>query len=133
MPTKEIDGDDIKALRVGVPCTGFYENLDPHIMKHALKAIERITSMGLTVIENDDGIEQVSMMRSDVMKPIVAYETPRCITDYLELHQFKRDFSYLVSKMQSSDSRKLMKMLTEEHRVSELAYRQALFNHRQRY
>ena len=73
------------------------------------------------------------MMRSDVMKPIVAYETPRCITDYLELHQFKRDFSYLVSKMQSSDSRKLMKMLTEENRVSELAYRQALFNHRQRY
>jgi|LauGreDrversion4_2_1035121.scaffolds.fasta_scaffold308621_2 Asp-tRNA(Asn)/Glu-tRNA(Gln) amidotransferase A subunit family amidase len=55
--THNIDGDDIKAIRIGVPCSGFYEELHPHIMKHALRTIEKIASMGMTVVENDDGIE----------------------------------------------------------------------------
>jgi len=73
------------------------------------------------------------MITSDVTKSIISYETPRCIQEYLLRHSFKKDFEYIVSKLQSDDSRRLMKLMIQDNRVSELSYRQALFNHRKRY
>ena len=89
--------------------------------------------MGITVVENDDGIEAIDMITNDVTKAVLSFEAPRCIADYLGKHNFKKTFEYVVSKLQSDDSRRLMKMMMEENKVSELSYRQALFNHRERY
>lgn len=73
------------------------------------------------------------MMSSDVCRPLISYEAPRAIASYLHNHEFKKTFEFVKSKMQSDDSRRLLRHLIDENTVSELLYRQAYHTHRRRY
>ena len=73
------------------------------------------------------------MMSLDVCKPLIGFEAPRAIGDYLHRHNFKKTFEFVAGKLNSDDSRRLMKHLIIENNVSQLSYRQALFTHRANY
>ncbi len=51
----------------------------------------------------------------DITRPILSYEAHRAIQDYLTRHSHKRTYAYLASRVASDDSKRLLRMLSEEH------------------
>jgi hypothetical protein len=89
-----------------------------------MRTLDELRKMGFTLIEHEnDGIENVEMMTSDVVRSILAFEAPRSITEYLGQHNVKKTFEFIAGKLKSDDSRRLLRMLTEDNPVSELVYR----------
>jgi hypothetical protein len=77
---------------------------------------------GFTLVETD-AIDSIEMLHLDVVKPILAYECPRAIKEYLERHQFKKNFDYVAGRAGSGEVRKYLKHVMEEGKISELAFR----------
>ena len=103
----------LKGIRIGVPIKWFFEDIDPKIMNATIKTLEALEKAGFTLIEND-GIDDIEMISSDVARPLIGYEAPKAIKGYFDKHNVNRSFEFISGKLQSEDSRRLLRLLTQD-------------------
>ena len=82
-------------------------------MKVAMKTIEKLEKAGFKLIEND-GIDDIENLSSDVSRALLSYEAPRSIEAYLHKHNSKKTFEFVTNKLQSDDTRRILKLLTRD-------------------
>ena len=118
----ELDSYD---LRLGVPRSDFYDDLDPEVADVVEAALEELAQSGVKLIEVDMGAPCEDALKSGF--PIVDFETEKAVTKYLESLPVadRPTFEMLAATAASPDvHRLLLQLLTEP--VSPEAYAAAL-------
>lgn len=96
-----IKAPDLQQLRLGVPRSYFYENLDPGTELRVEAVLEQLREAGVTLVEAD--IEQLGGLNEQVSFPVVLYEVLRDLPDYLEKSGAQVDLRTLIQRIASPD------------------------------
>ncbi|WP_417320714.1 indoleacetamide hydrolase [Emcibacter sp.] len=118
----------LKGVRIGVPRTYFYENLEPDVAAAAEKTIELLKSNGAEIIEAD--IPDVGPLDEAVSFPVVLYEFLPDLEKYLCHKGCEITIEELVAEIGSPDVKGLSLSLMGEGAMPEEAYKAALEIHR---
>ena len=64
--------------------------------------------------------------------PIISYEFPKRLEEYLERHEYKRNLKSVLAKIRSDDTRSMIRKI-QNARVAELRFRQIYHIRRRKY
>ena len=114
-----------RALRLGVPRTGYWDDLSPEVAACVGDALDRLADAGFEIVDVD--LSDAHELDGQCGFPIVLYEVVREVPAYLaSLPKPEKDLTLddLVSKVASPDVRAALEAAIAEP-VSEDAYRQS--------
>ncbi len=118
---------DLRQLRLGVPRTYFYENLDPDVATVIEGVLQRLQKRGVTLIEADlDGVPELN---EKVGFPVVLYETSQLLPVYLQTYVPGLSTAQLVEQIASPDVRQIVGDAMAGA-ISKEAYQEALLQQR---
>jgi indoleacetamide hydrolase len=117
-----IEPRPLKGLRLGVPKTPFYQQLEPSVEQAVNKTLTRLRQAGAILIEAD--MPEVSALNNKIGFPMVIYETAQQLNQYASDHRLNFSLKELAQSIASPDVKALMKQVAN-HTVSEQAYLQA--------
>ncbi|MEJ2533762.1 MAG: indoleacetamide hydrolase [Halioglobus sp.] len=119
----------LPGLRLGVPRSTFYDDLDPAVDAVIAAALARLARAGVTLVEAD--LDTVPELNEKVSFPIVLYETSRLLPAYLAHHLPGTTPDQLVAGIASPDVKEIVGDALAGA-VPEAAYREALEIYRPR-
>jgi len=113
---------DVKSLKIGVPRSYFYHNLDPEVANVMEKVLVKLKNAGVTLIEQDiPDVEELSKSGFT----IIFYETGQLIPKYLVDNNIPVTMEELLDKIESPDVKQIMHK-TVTAAPPEPEYREAL-------
>lgn len=123
---RRTDSPAINGLRIGVPVSGYVDDLDPEVATAFASALRAAESAGAVLV--DINVSELIALDEQCGFPIVLFEAPRQLDSYLaglrDEHRFLT-FADLVSTVASPDVRGVLEQ-TLEHPVSAEDYAAAL-------
>lgn len=114
----------IEEIRIGVPATYFYENLDFELEAVVAKALERFRGEGVQLIDVD--VENVQALNDSVAFPIALFEVLRELSAYLYRHGNPMSVPELVEQVGGADVKGLLQSLMGDNAVPAGLYRDVL-------
>ncbi|MEM8562188.1 MAG: indoleacetamide hydrolase [Pseudomonadota bacterium] len=123
-PLKNIS---LEGLRLGIPRTHFYDNLEPAVEEKMEWLLARLQDAGVSLIEAD--ITNVGDLTSKTGLPLVVYESKELLTRYLKENRLDNSLEGLLETIASPDVKAIMAMVVNNE-VSRTAYMEALEVHR---
>lgn len=105
----------IEEIRIGVPATYFYENLDYELEIVVAKALERFRAEGVQLVDVD--VENVQALHESIAFPIALFEVLRELSAYLYSHGLDMSVVDLVSEVAGADVKGLLTSLMGENAV----------------
>jgi mandelamide amidase len=105
----------IQDVRIGVPATYFYENLDYELEIVVAKALERFRSEGAQLIDVD--VEDVQALHESIAFPIALFEVLRELSAYLYAHKLEMSVPELVAEIAGDDVKGLLTSLMGDNAV----------------
>jgi indoleacetamide hydrolase len=101
---------DIKTIRLGIPRTFFFANLEPGVADLVEQALQKFSAAGITLIDADIPIPED--IEGEIGFPLVSYEIRQELPAYLQtLTSGQLDFSALVSGIASPDVKAIFETL----------------------
>ena len=91
----------LRGLRLGVPRTYFYDNLDPGTATQVEKALSKLRQAGVELVEAD--IPSVEALNTAVSFPVVLFKVTRELPQYLATTNPSVTLSELISQIASPD------------------------------
>jgi len=114
---------DVKSLKIGVPRSYFYHNLDPEVANVMDKVLVKLRNAGVILIEQD--IPDVEELSSRSGFTIIFYETGQLLPKYLKDNNIPVTIEEVLDKVESPDVKQLIhKIMTAA--PPEPVYREAL-------
>ncbi len=114
----------IEQLRIGVPASYFYENLDFELEAVVAKALENFRGEGAQLIDVD--VEDVQALNEAVSLPIALFEVLRELGDYLYRNDNPISVMEVVKQAGGEDVRNLLITLMGDEAVPAGLYRDVL-------
>lgn len=114
----------IEEIRIGVPATYFYENLDFELEAVVAKSLERFRGEGAQLIDVD--VENVQPLNESISFPIALYEVLRELSGYLYLHGNNMSVIELVEQAGGPDVKGLLQSLMGDNAVPAGLYREVI-------
>jgi mandelamide amidase len=114
----------LEEIRIGVPATYFYDNLDFELEAVVAKALERFRGEGIQLIDVD--IENVQALNESIAFPIVLFEVLRELSAYLYRHGNPMSVPDLVDRIAGADVKGLLQSLMGDNAVPAGLYREVL-------
>ncbi|BCH68154.1 hypothetical protein RvVAT039_pl09870 (plasmid) [Agrobacterium vitis] len=114
----------LKGLRLGLPRSHFFDNLEPHVAAASERAIRRLATNQMTFVEAD--IPNVAELTRKVSLPVAIYEFPRALMAYLSFHGIGNTFDELIQNIQDPQVYDLVQSQLSKGLISESVYRRAL-------
>ena len=114
----------IEEIRIGVPATYFYENLDFELEAVVAKALERFRGEGVQLIDVD--VENLEPLYQSVAFPIALFEVLRELSIYLYRSNNPISVMELVDQAGGDDVKGLLRSLQGDNAVPAGLYRQVL-------
>ncbi len=105
----------IQDVRIGVPATYFYENLDYELEIVVAKALERFRSEGVQLVDVD--VENVQALYESVAFPIALFEVLRELSTYLYSHGLDMSVPDLIAEIAGDDVKGLLTSLMGDNAV----------------
>jgi len=119
----------LRGLRLGVPHSPFWDDLDPGVARLANAALQTLRAAGVDLV--DVKLPEVAHWSEEIGFVIVQHEFLRDMHSYLAERACGVDFPQLIAGIASADVRPLVQSLLQGPAVSETAYAQALQTRRQ--
>eukprot|EP00347_Sterkiella_histriomuscorum_P014026 403362442 len=95
-------------IRIGIPNSHYYQDLDPLVQDVAERSIKRLRDAGFQLITND-GIPDLGEINKAGSFDALEYENIPRLLDYLNQHGLKMTVEEFVSKIGSPDVKGIMK------------------------
>jgi len=111
----------IGEIRIGVPATYFYENLDYELEIVVAKALERFRAEGVQLIDVD--VENIQTLNESISFPIALFEVLRELSAYLYQHGQSLSAPDLVADVAGPDVKGLLQSLMGDNAVPADLYR----------
>jgi indoleacetamide hydrolase len=124
----DLERVNVRSLRLGIPRSYFYADLESSISSAMHTFIERIEKQGATLVEED--IPDVSHLDQAVSFVVVNYEARRELERYLAQTQSNISFDALVEQIATPEVKALYLAIGSGTLVSEEAYQKARYVHR---
>jgi Asp-tRNA(Asn)/Glu-tRNA(Gln) amidotransferase A subunit family amidase len=118
----------LTGMRLGVPRSPFYENIDPAVTDSMEAALSRFRNYGIDLVEAD--MPEVINIEEVVGFPIALYEIVFNLNRYLDEHGTGLDFSSLVAGVASPDVKSILERQLGQEAVPEALYRKAMHESR---
>jgi mandelamide amidase len=115
---------DPARLRLGVPRSYFYENLESAMAPVIEGALARLANAGVTLVEAD--IDNLRDLNDAVSFTVVLYEAKRELEAYLREHAPAVPFARVLDGIASPDVKGHYAAIAEGDAISEGAYRRAI-------
>jgi len=96
-----VDSIEASELRLGVPRTFLYENIDKEALPVVEDTLRSLRDAGVTLIEAD--IDNIEELVAQTSFPIALYEVVRQLPAYLDDYQTSVSYEQLVADIASSD------------------------------
>ncbi|TDD98174.1 indoleacetamide hydrolase [Actinomadura rubrisoli] len=119
---------DLAGLRVGVPRTHYYEDLDPDVAAVTEHALSDLAARGVVLVEQD--LPDVQRLNELASFPVVLYEVGRELSAYLYQHDAPMTLRELVRQVATDSVRETLESILDEDQVAAADYRDALAIHR---
>lgn len=135
--TTEVIAADITSLRIGVPRSYFYDNLDSETGRIVETTLQNLRDAGVTLVEVD--LSGVAELNGKIGFPVVLYETVGDLTNYLAGNSTGLSFEQLAAQTNSPDVSGLFAILSSvdenndgipDGRIPEAVYQDAIQVHR---
>ena len=114
----------LRGLRLGVPRTAFYADLETEVAKEADRVLELLADRGVTLVEAE--IPDVMELNAAVGFPIALHEFVRDLPRYLAGNGIERSMSEVLEGIGSPDVRGIVASQLGPEAMPEAAYRTAL-------
>jgi len=114
----------IDQIRIGVPATYFYENLDYDLEIVVAKALERFRGKGVQLIDVD--VENIQALNETISFPIALFEVLRELGVYLYRHGQSISVPELVAEIAGEDVKGLLTSLMGDNAVPPALYREVI-------
>jgi len=114
----------LRGLRLGLPQTYFWEDLEPGVRAQAQAAVAALRAAGAEIVAVD--LPGIAQLDGEVSFVVALYEFVRDMTAYLRDRSRGIGFEQLIAGIGSADVRAIAGPLLGEGAVPEAAYRQAL-------
>ena len=115
---------DARGLRLGVPLSFFFENLDPAVAEAADAALRELRRSGAELIEAD--IPDVAGLNEAVSFPIALFEFMACFSEYLAENGLDISMRDACGEIGSPDVRAIFESQLGDQAIPEPAYRLAV-------
>ena len=119
---------DVRSLRIGVPRTRLWENLEPGVEKLADDCMTRLAAEGVTFVEED--FPEIWELNDNTGFPVALYEVMRDLPAYLEDAGYGISFDDLLAGVGSPDVKGILSSQKGDEAMPEAAYRAAIELHR---
>jgi len=123
----ELSAAALDGLRLGVPRSYFYDNLDPDVASVMSAVLEKLTAAGVILVEAD--IENLAELNELVSFPVVLYETAQTLPQYLADNAPSISVEQLLESIASPDVKAVVGDALGGA-IPEEVYQQALQVHR---
>jgi Asp-tRNA(Asn)/Glu-tRNA(Gln) amidotransferase A subunit family amidase len=121
----------LKGLRIGVPKSYFWEDLEPETARICEAALDTLKHAGAVLVEAD--LPNIGALDEAVSFTVALYETKRDLNRYLEGEGLSQRFADIVAEVASPDVKGVLSTLLDPSTsVPEQAYRDAIAIHRPR-
>ena len=119
----------LKGLRIGVPRSYFWEDLEPETARICESALDALAHAGVVLVEAD--LSGVGAINEAVSFTVALYETRRDLDRYLAGEGLSQRFADIVAEIASPDVRAVLaSLLDPATAIPEQAYREAIGTHR---
>ena len=128
--TQDIAPDDtvnLEDLRLGVPRSYFYSDLEPEVAEGMAQTLDRLADAGVTLMDVE--LPGIDSLNEKIGFPLVLYEARQLLEDYLANNCPEVQLEALVAGVASPDVRQVMDAVLRGD-ISSEAYTQALDTHR---
>lgn len=125
---RSVEPVPLRGLRLGVPRTYFYADLDPAVAALAERELDRLRKSGVVLIEED--VPGLGALNQATGFPVALYETVITLTAYLKENNIGIGLRELFERTASPDVHGILTSLLREQAISEPVYREALGKHR---
>ena len=123
----ELQNVDPSSIKLGVPRSYFYDNLDPEVAGVMQNVLAKLSATGIQLVEQD--LPDVGELNRKVGFPIVLYEAGQVIPEYLQKNNISVTMAELQDKIASPDVKRIFGQVVDGV-ITESVYREALEVHR---
>ena len=123
----ELQNVDPSSIKLGVPRSYFYDNLDPEVAGVMQNVLAKLSATGIQLVEQD--LPDVGELNRKVGFPIVLYEAGQVIPEYLQKNNIPVTMAELQDKIASPDVKRIFGQVVDGV-ITESVYREALEVHR---
>nr|QEG97137.1 Mandelamide hydrolase [Agrobacterium tumefaciens]QEG97339.1 Mandelamide hydrolase [Agrobacterium tumefaciens] len=120
----------LKGLRIGLPTTYFYGDLDADVALAAETTIRLLANRGVTFVEAN--IPHLEDLNNGASLPIALYEFPHALKQYLDEFVGTVSFSDVIKEIRSPDVADIVNAQIEGHQISNAEYELARHSFRPR-
>ncbi|MBB3947408.1 Asp-tRNA(Asn)/Glu-tRNA(Gln) amidotransferase A subunit family amidase [Rhizobium skierniewicense] len=120
----------LRGLRIGLPITYFYDDLDADVGLAAETTIRQLANKGVTFVEAN--IPHLEELNSGASLPIALYEFPHALRQYLDDFVKTISFSDVIKGIRSPDVANIVNAQIDGHQVSRAEYELARHSFRPR-
>ncbi len=124
----ELEAAELSGLRIGVPRSYFFDDLDREVADIVEGFFTRLRSHGVELVEAD--IPGVGAADEAASMPVALFETIPDLERYLLKHETGLDFERVVAAVASPDVKGMLQSLLGDGAIPEPVYRDALDTHR---
>lgn len=118
----------LNEMRLGVPRTTFWNNLDSGTAILCEQMLERLQNAGVTLVNVD--LNPVLEINNKVGMPIVLYEAIHELPVYLQENGYDIGLDELMQGINSPDVKAIFESITGAHAIPKAVYQEALSVHR---
>ena len=126
--TPDIEPVELKNLKIGMPKTRLWEDLEPGIQELSQNFINELKANGVEIIEND--LPDIWELNDNTGFPVALYEVMRDLPVYLENAGYGVSIEELIKGIGSPDVLGIISSQTGEEAMPEEAYKAAIELHR---
>jgi mandelamide amidase len=119
---------DVRSLRIGVPRTRLWENLEPGVEKLADDFMKRLAAEGITFVEAD--FSEIWGLNDNTGFPVALFEVMRDLPAYLEDAGYGVSIDDVLAGVGSPDVKSIFSSQKGDEAMPEAAYRAAIEQHR---
>lgn len=122
--TARLERMTLKGLRIGLPRSYFYEDLDPEVARIVSGLIDRLSKAGVTFVTAD--IEDIAALNAAVSFPIALYEFMRDLPAYMREHGIEMTMEDVFAAVGSPDVKAIFASQMGSDAMPVEVYRNAL-------
>ena len=119
---------NLKSIRIGLPRTRFWENLEHDVEEHGKRLIQILEGEGVTLIEAD--FPDIWDLNDNTGFPIALFEVMRELPAYLQRAGYNISIEDLISGIGSPDVKGILLRQLGDEAMPEAAYSAAMEQHR---
>lgn len=119
---------EIHSLRIGVPRSRLWENLEPGVEKTADDFLKHLSALGVAFVEAD--LSEILELNDNTGFPVALFEVMRDLPTYLENAGYGVSFDDLLAGVGSPDVNGILSSQKGGEAMPEEAYRAAIDQHR---